>query len=162
VQLRKEWYSVDEIAGAALAGLDGRFHDHAVNTSFPAVLPLVLADGVLLEQVVINLIENAVKYTPAGSPIDLSASANDREVIVEVADRGPGITSGEESRIFDKFYRGKLARAREGGAGLGLAICRGIVETHGGRIWAENRSGGGALFRFSIPLSDQPPPVETE
>ena len=162
VQLRKEWYSADEIAGAALAGLDGRFHDHAVNTSFPAVLPLVLVDGVLLEQVVINLIENAVRYTPAGSAIDLSASANDREVIVEVADRGPGITSGEESRIFDKFYRGKLARAREGGAGLGLAICRGIVEAHAGRIWAENRSGGGALFRFSIPLSDQPPPVETE
>ena len=162
VQLRKEWYSVDEIAGSALTGLDGRFHDHAVNTSFPAVLPLVLVDGVLLEQVVINLIENAVKYTPVGNSIDLSASANDREVIVEVADRGPGITSGEESRIFDKFYRGKLARAREGGAGLGLTICRGIVEAHGGRIWAENRSGGGALLRFSIPLPDQPPPVETE
>src|SRR6478752_1852525 len=140
VQLRKEWHSVDEIAGSALTGLDGRFHDHAVNTSFPAVLPLVLVDGVLLEQVVINLIENAVKYTPVGNSIDLSASANDREVIVEVADRGPGITSGEESRIFDKFYRGKLARAREGGAGLGLTICRGIVEAHGGRIWAENRS----------------------
>ncbi|BFU92250.1 MAG: Sensor protein KdpD [Nitrospira sp.] len=162
VQLRKEWYSVDEVAGAALAGLDGRFHDHAVHTSFPADLPLVLVDGVLLEQVVINLIENAVKYTSAGSAIDLSASANDREVIIEIADRGPGITSGEESRIFDKFYRGKLVRAREGGAGLGLTICRGIVGAHGGRIWAENRSGGGALFRFSVPLPDQQPPVETE
>ncbi len=159
VQLKKEWHSVDEVAGAALARFDGRLHDHDVNTSFPADLPLVLVDGVLLEQVVINLIENAVKHTPSGSAIDLSASANDREVIVEVADRGPGIHAGEESRIFDKFYRAKPAR--EGGVGLGLTICRGIVEAHGGRIWAENRSGGGAVFRFSIPLPDQQPSVET-
>jgi two-component system sensor histidine kinase KdpD len=160
VQLKKEWHSVDEVAGAALAGLDGRFHDHAVNTSFPADLPLALVDGVLLEQVVINLIENAVKYAPARTTIELAASATDREIVVEVADRGPGIPVGEESRIFDKFYRAKPAR--EGGVGLGLTICRGIVEAHGGRIWAENRSGGGALFRFSIPLPDWQPPVETE
>jgi two-component system sensor histidine kinase KdpD len=160
VQLKKEWHSVDEVAGAALARLDGRLYDHAVNTSFPADLPLVLVEGVLLEQVVINLIENAVKYAPTGTMIELVASATDREVIVEVADRGPGIPSGEESRIFDKFYRAKPAR--EGGVGLGLTICRGIVEAHGGRIWAENRSGGGALFRFSIPLPAQQPPVETD
>jgi two-component system sensor histidine kinase KdpD len=160
VQLSKEWHPVDEVVGSALARLEGRLRDHIVNTTFPADLPLVLVDGVLLEQVVINLVENAVKYTPPGSAIDLSASASDREVVVEVADRGPGIPFGEEARIFDKFYRGKLAR--EGGVGLGLTICRGIVDAHGGRIWAENRSGGGALFRFSIPLSDQQPPVETE
>jgi two-component system, OmpR family, sensor histidine kinase KdpD len=110
--------------------------------------------------VVVNLVENAAKYAPPGSAIDLSASASDREVIVEVADRGPGIPSGEEARIFDKFYRARPAR--EGGVGLGLTICRGIIEAHGGRIWAENRSGGGALFRFSIPLTAQQPPVETE
>ncbi|HWG97184.1 MAG TPA: DUF4118 domain-containing protein, partial [Nitrospira sp.] len=160
VQLKKEWHSVDEVAGAVLAGLDGRLHDHAVNTSFPADLPLVLVDGVLLEQVVINLIENAVKYAPARTMIELAASATDREIVVEVADRGPGIPVGEESHIFDKFYRAKPAR--EGGVGLGLTICRGIVEAHGGRIWAENRSGGGALFRFSIPLPNQQPPIETE
>ncbi len=160
VQLKKEWHSVDEIAGAALSGLDGRLPDHAVNTSFPGDLPLVLVDGVLLEQVFINLIENAVKYAPAGTKIDVVASSNDREILVHVADQGPGIPSGEESRIFDKFYRGKLAR--EGGAGLGLTICRGIVEAHGGRIWAENRSRGGALFRFSIPLPDQQPLVQAE
>lgn len=160
VLLKKDWHSVDEIAGAALSGLDGRLLDHAVTTSFPEDLPLVLVDGVLLEQVFINLIENAVKYAPAGTKIDLVASTNDREILVHVADQGPGIPSGEESRIFDKFYRGKLAR--EGGAGLGLTICRGIVEAHGGRIWAENRSGGGALFRFSIPLPDQQPPVQAE
>jgi two-component system, OmpR family, sensor histidine kinase KdpD len=160
VQLNREWHPLDEVVGAALARLEGRLRDHTVNTAFPADLPLVLVDGVLLEQVVINLVENAVKYAPAGSAIDLSASASNRDVIVEVADRGPGIPLGEETRIFDKFYRANPAR--EGGVGLGLTICRGIVEAHGGRIWTENRSGGGALFRFSIPLPDQQPSVESE
>lgn len=160
VQLNKEWHPLDEVVGAALARLEGRLRDHTVNTAFPADLPLVLVDGVLLEQVVINLVENAVKYAPAGSVIDLSASASNQDVIVEVADRGPGIPVGEESRIFDKFYRAKPAR--EGGVGLGLTICRGIMEAHGGRIWAENRSGGGTLVRFSIPLPDQQPAVEME
>lgn len=160
VQLNKEWHPLDEVVGAALARLEGRLRDHTVNTAFPADLPLVLVDGVLLEQVVINLVENALKYAPAGSVIDLSASASNRDVIVEVADRGPGIPLGEGTRIFDKFYRAKPAR--EGGVGLGLTICRGIVEAHGGRIWAENRSGGGALFRFSIPLPEQQPSVESE
>jgi two-component system sensor histidine kinase KdpD len=160
VQLNKEWHPLDEVVGAALARLEGRLRDHTVNTAFPADLPLVLVDGVLLEQVAINLVENAAKYAPAGSAIDLSASASNRDVIVEVADRGPGIPLGEETRIFDKFYRAKPAR--EGGVGLGLTICRGIVEAHGGHIWAENRSGGGALFRFSIPLPDQQPSVEHE
>jgi len=160
VQLSKEWHPVDEVVGAALARLEGRLHDHTVNTAFPDNLPLVLVDGVLLEQVVINLVENAVKYAPPGSAIDMSASASDREVVVEVADRGPGIPVGEETRIFDKFYRGKFAR--EGGVGLGLTICRGILEAHGGRIWAENRRGGGAVFRFAIPLLERQPSVESE
>jgi two-component system sensor histidine kinase KdpD len=160
VQLSKQWHPIDEIIGAALARLEGRLHDHPLNTLLPADLPLVLVDGVLLEQVVINLLENAVKYAPKGSPIDLSASAGDRDVIINVADQGPGIPVGDESRIFDKFYRGKFVR--EGGVGLGLTICRGIVEAHGGRIWAENRPGGGALIRFSIPLPDQQPAVAGE
>ena len=160
VRLSKEWHPMDEVVGAALARLEGRLREYTVHTAFPADLPLVLVDGVLLEQVVINLVENAVKYAPSGSTIELSASASDQEIVVEVADRGPGIPSGEEARIFDKFYRGRFAR--EGGVGLGLTICRGIVEAHSGRIWAENRSGGGALFCFSIPLPDQQPSVETE
>jgi two-component system sensor histidine kinase KdpD len=160
VQLSKEWHPVDEVVGAALSRLEGRLRDHTFNTAFPADLPLALVDGVLLEQVMINLVENAVKYAPSGSAIDLSASANDREVVVEVADRGPGIPAGEEARIFDKFYRAKPAR--EGGVGLGLTICRGIIEAHGGRIWAENRRGGGAVFRFAIPLLERQPSVESE
>jgi two-component system sensor histidine kinase KdpD len=160
IRLSKEWHPLDEVIGAALARLEGRLRDHTVKTAIPADLPLVLVDGVLLEQVVINLVDNAVKYAPAGTAIDLVASATEHQVVVEVADRGPGIHSGEESRIFDKFYRGRLAR--EGGVGLGLTICRGIIEAHGGRILVENRSGGGALFRFSIPLPDRQPSVETE
>ncbi len=160
VQLSKDWHPIDEIVGAALARLEGRLADHMVNTGFPADLPLIFVDGVLLEQVVINLVENAVKYTPPRSTIDLSASVGNHELVVEVADHGLGIPAGEESHIFDKFYRGKFAR--EGGVGLGLTICRGIVEAHGGHIWAENRPGGGALFRFTIPLSEKQPAIEME
>jgi two-component system sensor histidine kinase KdpD len=160
VRLSKEWHPIDEIVGAALARLEGRLQEHRVVTKFRDDLPLVLVDGVLLEQVIMNLVENAIKYAPQGSSIEMSATASDREVIVEVADHGPGIPPGEETRIFDKFYRAKPAR--EGGVGLGLTICRGIVEAHGGRIWAQNRSGGGAEFSFAIPLVEHQPAVETE
>jgi two-component system, OmpR family, sensor histidine kinase KdpD len=160
VHLNKEWHPLDEIVGAALSRLEERLRNYTVRTAFPPDLPMAQIDGVLLEQVLINLIENATKYAPVGSVIDVSASAGDHEVIVEVADRGQGIPVGEELRIFDKFYRAKPTR--EGGVGLGLTICRGIVEAHGGRIWAENRSGGGAVFRFAIPLPEEQPPMITE
>ncbi|HKT34995.1 MAG TPA: sensor histidine kinase KdpD [Nitrospira sp.] len=160
VQLNKEWHPLDEIVGAALSRLEERLRNHTVKTTFPPDLPMVQIDGVLLEQVMMNLVENAAKYAPAGSVVEVSASAGDRDVVVEVADRGQGIPPGEEVRIFDKFYRAKPAV--EGGVGLGLTICRGIIEAHGGRIWAENRSGGGAVFRFAIPLSGEPPPIATE
>jgi len=158
VQLNRQWQPIEEVVGAALGRLEGRLGNHNVRTVFPPELPLVLADGVLLEQVLINLIENAVKYAPPGTSIDLSASAGERDMIVEVADRGPGVPVGEEVRIFDKFYRAQPAR--EGGIGLGLTICRGIVEAHGGRIWMENRSGGGAVFRFTIPVPEHHPRVD--
>jgi two-component system sensor histidine kinase KdpD len=160
VRLNKEWHPLDEIVGAALSRLDERLRNHTVKTTFPPNLPMVRIDGVLLEQAVLNLLENAAKYAPAGSSIDVSASAGDHEVVMEVADRGQGIPPGEEARIFEKFYRAKPAR--EGGVGLGLTICRGIIEAHGGRIWAENRSGGGAVFRVSLPLTEEQPPMASE
>jgi len=110
--------------------------------------------------VVINLLENALKYTPPNTPIDLSASATADSIIFEIADRGPGLPPGDEQRIFDKFYR--AGPAREGGVGLGLTICRGIIEAHGGRIWAEDRPGGGAVFRFTLPLGGSQPSIEPE
>lgn len=160
VQLKKEWHSPEEVVGSALGRLQNRMRNHVLQTNIPADLPLINVDGVLLEQVVINLVENALTYAPAGTSIELSASAGDREIMIEVADRGPGLPTGEEARIFEKFYR--LQPDREGGVGLGLTICRGIVEAHGGRIWAENRAGRGALFRFTIPLIEHQPAAHPE
>ncbi|MBA5872089.1 MAG: DUF4118 domain-containing protein [Nitrospira sp. CR2.1] len=160
VQLKKEWYSLEEVIGAALGRLQNRMRGHVIQTNIPSDLPLINVDGVLLEQVVINLVENALTYASASESIELSASAEDRELKIEVADRGPGLPPGEEARIFEKFYR--LQPDREGGVGLGLTICRGIVEAHGGRIWAENRAGRGALFRLTIPLIEQQPATASE
>jgi two-component system sensor histidine kinase KdpD len=108
----------------------------------------------LIEQALINLLENAAKYSTG--PIDISATVRGREVVVEVADRGPGIPPGEETRVFEKFHRA----AREGGTegvGLGLTICRAIVSAHGGRIWVQNRPGGGASFQFALPIEGEAP-----
>jgi two-component system sensor histidine kinase KdpD len=107
-----------------------------------------------MEQVVVNLLENAFKYSPPGSPIEVSARAAAEEVVLGVADRGAGVPAGEEKRIFEKFYRAPAQRA--GGVGLGLAICQAIVSAHGGRIWVENRVGGGALFLVALPREDPP------
>jgi two-component system sensor histidine kinase KdpD len=153
--VKKEWHPLEEVIGAALARMEKRLGDRPMAIRVPADLPLVRIDGVLIEQVLINLLDNGLKYTPVGRGIDISASASDAAVLVEVADRGPGFAPGEEERVFDKFYRGQTAESR--GVGLGLAICRAIVEAHGGKIWAENRPGGGAAFRFTLPAKEAPP-----
>jgi two-component system, OmpR family, sensor histidine kinase KdpD len=158
LQVRKEWQPLEEVVGAALTRMDDRLRDHPVTAALPSEGRLVPLDSVLIEQVLINLLENAIKYTPPGSPIELSASESDDGVTVTVADRGAGISPGDERRIFDKFYRARSGDG-SGGVGLGLTICRGIVEAHGGRIWVENRAGGGAAFRFTLPLEGMLPPV---
>ena len=114
-------------------------------------------DDVLVEQVLINLLENAAKYTPSGTEIDVRGWAEDGRAMVEVADRGAGLAPGDDERIFEKFYRRAASQSR--GAGLGLAICRAIIEAHGGRIWAQNRPDGGAAFRFFLPIEGEPPHV---
>jgi two-component system sensor histidine kinase KdpD len=157
VVVDKEWQPLEEVIGTTILRLDSILQDHPLKTHIPDDLPLVPIDSILIEQVLVNLLENAVKYTPPESPIDLSASAEDGEVVVEVADRGPGLKPGDETRIFEKFYR--VRPTTTGGVGLGLAICRAIVEAHGGRIWVVNRSGGGAAFRFTLPLDGEPPQV---
>lgn len=162
-ELTRQWNSIEEIVGSALARVKQQLGEHAVRTQLPRDLPLVQLDGVLIEQVLINLLENAAKYTPAASPIDISARVQDRGVIVEVADRGPGLSADERQRVFDKFYRGSAAAgASQRGAGLGLAICQAIVAAHSGRIWVENRPDGGARFLFSIPMEGQPPEVNMD
>ena len=140
--------------GAALQRLETLLRDRPVRVDLPADLPLVPIDAVLVEQVFLNLLDNATRYSPAGSPIDVSAKVAGLEIVVEVSDRGAGFAPGDEQRAFEKFYRGHSARVR--GVGLGLAICRAIVEIHGGTITAENRPGGGATLRFTLPLEDSP------
>jgi len=161
IQLKREWFPLEEIVGSALAQLKGRLQYHPVSVDLPPELPWVSADARMLEQVLVNLIENAVKYTPAGTPLQVNAMLGDGQVSVEVADRGAGIAPGSEERIFEKFYRGR-EEGTEGGVGLGLAICRLVVEAHGGMISASNRQGGGARFSLTLPLAGQPPHVERE
>jgi two-component system sensor histidine kinase KdpD len=159
LQARKDWYSLEEVVGSALGRMEHALVKHRLVIDLPADLPLVPLDPLLVEQALINLLDNAVKYTPEDAPIELTASVDDRAVSVAIADRGPGFAPGEAERVFDKFYRGRAAGGRSG-AGLGLAIVRGVVEAHGGRVVAENRPGGGALFRLTLPLGDKPPKVE--
>ena len=153
--LSRDWHPLEEVVGAALARLARGLASRRVAVNVPAELPLVAMDDVLIEQVLVNLLDNAVKYTPPDSPIRIIASATDRAVTVEVADHGPGLRPGEEDKVFEKFYRGQPAGGR--GAGLGLAICQGIVKAHGGRIWAQNLPEGGVSFLFTLPLGEKPP-----
>jgi two-component system, OmpR family, sensor histidine kinase KdpD len=159
LQVQKEWQLLADVAGVALLRTEEQLHGHPVTTSFPPDLPLVPMDEILLEQVFVNLLENAARHTPAGTAIEIGAESRPGEVIAWVADRGPGLPPGEEESVFRKFYRGGTGG---GGIGLGLTICRGIVTAHGGRIWAENRPGGGAAFRFSLPISGTPPQLVAE
>jgi K+-sensing histidine kinase KdpD len=155
----KEWHPVDELVGVALARVESRREARQVDVQLASALPPVPVDAVLVEQVLINLLENALKYTPAASPLTITAHASVAEVVIEVADRGPGIPPEERERIFAKLHR--LGHEREGiGAGLGLAICRGIIDAHGGRIWADAREGGGAVFRFALPMNGPPPELD--
>jgi two-component system sensor histidine kinase KdpD len=160
---QKQWQPLEEVVGSALARMSKSLADRPVTTRIPPDLPLLNFDGVLVEQVLLNLLDNAAKYTPGGTPVTISASLQQDRAVIEVADSGPGLAPGEERHIFDKFVRGAAGAAyQRRGAGLGLAICRAIAEIHGGRIWAENRSGGGARFLFTIPIEGQPPTIDAE
>lgn len=129
-----------------------------VERDLPVDLPLHYVDPDCLVQVLWNLLENACKYSPASSKVSVEARWTGTDVLISVADRGPGIPAGEHEKIFQRFYRlDRDHRARKAGSGLGLAICRGIVEAHGGRIWVEDRPGGGSIFRISLPLPTTPP-----
>ena len=127
---------------------------HAVELQCPPDLPPVLADAGRIREVLLNLLENAVQYTPPGGHIDVSAAQRDSKIVVTVADDGIGIPRAEQERIFERFYRVDTARSREaGGTGLGLSIARHIVESHGGRIWLQSDVGEGSKFHFSIPIA---------
>jgi two-component system sensor histidine kinase KdpD len=157
---RRDWVALGELAGSVLARLRERLAAHAVKIDLPPDLPLVRVDATLIEQVLANLLENAARYTPAGTSVLLRAVARDTELLVSIEDSGPGLPPGDAEILFAKFQRGESEGA-VGGVGLGLAICRAIVRLHAGRIWAERLPGGGTAFRFTLPLEEPPAgPVE--
>jgi two-component system sensor histidine kinase KdpD len=151
-------YPFEEVAESVLDRLKKLLQGRKVKVVIPENLPLVPMDATLIEQVLMNLLENALRHTPAQAGLEVSAAVDGNIVEVAVADRGPGLKADELERVFDKFYHDRSSP----GAGLGLAICRAIVSAHGGRIWAENRKGGGAIFRFTLPLAQSPLPGERE
>jgi two-component system sensor histidine kinase KdpD len=161
VRLNRQWHSLEEIVGTVLTRLDKRLEGRTVTVRLPRDLPLIYVDAVMIEQVLANLLENAARYTPPGSPVDISAEGSAFTVTIAVADRGPGIPKGQEEKIFEKFHRVHQESAQSG-VGLGLAICRAIVEAHGGWIRAKSRATGGALFTFLLPQEQLPPTVAPE
>ncbi len=148
-----QFQSIEEPLGAALALMEKLLAGRELEVDVPADLPLVEVDGVLMEQLLLNLLENAAKYTPEGSPVAITARNASGGVEISVADRGPGLAEGELEKVFDLFYQGGQGQAGSGrkGYGIGLAICRAIALVHGGTIRAENREGGGASFIVTLP-----------
>ncbi|MCE9577304.1 MAG: histidine kinase, partial [Deltaproteobacteria bacterium] len=165
-EVRREWVPVEELVGAALDRADAALTGHPVALAVDPEVG-VMVDPILTEQLLLNLLENAAKHTPPGTPIEVRAVRADRDrgdgdggsvpgVAIEVSDHGPGLPPGPEAQVFDKFFRGQDVRAA--GAGLGLAVCRGIATAHGGTITALRRHEGGATFRVWLPGGA--PPVE--
>lgn len=158
----RQWHVLEEIVGSALQRTERELKSHPVDLHLPLDLPLCFVDGLLFEQVLINLLENAARYTPANTPISISAALEYHTLRITVADRGPGLLAGSEDRIFDKFYRAARAADAGRGSGLGLAICRAIIQAHGGEILARNRPGGGAEFVIRLPHIKGAPEVVVE
>lgn len=141
---------VQDAIGSALEQLKQHLEDRPITVDIPPDLPLVPMGFVLIVLVLDNVIENALKYSPPGSPIEIRVSLDEATVKIEVADRGVGIPPEDLERVFDKFYRVQRPN-NVSGTGLGLSIARGIIEAHNGRIWAENRPGGGTVIHMTLP-----------
>jgi two-component system, OmpR family, sensor histidine kinase KdpD len=154
---QKDWYDIDELIVDVRARLAPRSRTHPLTITVEPNLPLLRFDYVQIAQVLVNLIENAFKYTPDGTTIAVAAHQIPGAIAISVHDDGPGIPREHQLRLFDKFYRANAATAAPG-AGIGLAISKGLVEAHGGSIWVESEPGSGTTFRFTLPL---PPPTNT-
>jgi two-component system sensor histidine kinase KdpD len=156
VKLNLQWQPLEEVVGSALNAAREMLKHHLVEVHLPRNLPLIHIDALLIERVLVNLLENASKYTPPGSKIMMAAEIVGDQLSASVSDNGPGLGAGREEAIFQKFTRGERESATPG-VGLGLAICRAIVESHQGKIVASHRPGGGARFTFTLPLGHPPP-----
>ena len=155
VTLRREWQPLEEVIGASIKLLGTALAAHPVRVALPADLPLLEFDAVLIERVFCNLLENAAKYAPTGTEVDIVASQLGEHVEIRVSDHGPGFPAGKLSALFEMFARGQTESGKPG-TGLGLAICRAIIEAHGGEISAENSPDGGACIRFTLPKGVPP------
>ena len=152
LKIKKEPYDMQDLLGSCLASLEPRLKERKVQIDIPPSLPLIPMDSVLMAQVLVNLLDNALKYSPPEGIIEIVAWIREKWLQIEVTDQGPGIPEKNLTQVFNKFFR--LSRNEEvSGTGLGLAISKGIVEAHGGKIWAENRPGGGSKIIFTVPLT---------
>jgi two-component system sensor histidine kinase KdpD len=159
---RMQWNILEEVVGSALMRTRRELGERRVDVSIPPDLPLLFVDGLLLEQLFVNLLENAARYTPTHAAVGIRARPEGRWLSVSIADDGPGLPAGSEERIFEKFYRGNPTADAGRGSGLGLAICRAVAKVHGGTIAARNRPEGGVEFLLRLPLPEDPPQVEPE
>ena len=167
VDPRREWTTVEEVVGSGIARLRPALGRRALKTIIPGDLPLIRVDAVMMAQAIHNLVDNALRHTPESSPIEIAAWLDENDVMIEVRDEGPGLDPEEIRSVFNRFYRGSRGRASGSGLGLGLTVCRGIVEAHGGRIWAHNvgngvgdgRPIGGAAFTIALPHEREQPTV---
>ncbi|MBU6956905.1 two-component system sensor histidine kinase KdpD [Pseudomonas sp. CVAP len=158
VVLNRQWQPIEDVVGSALRAIQPILGGRSVQVALEEDLPPVRIDAVLIERILINLIENAIKYTPPGTPISLGASATPESIELWVADEGPGLPRGHEEAIFNKFMRGKKESSIPG-VGLGLAICRAIAQAHGGTMLGVTRPEGGARFTLRLPR-EEPPNIE--
>lgn len=164
VELRREWTTVEEVVGVGLVRHREALASRPFRIHIASNMPMINVDNAMLPQVIHNLVENALRYTPAGTPVSLSAWASEMNVVIKIFDEGPGLAEDEASKVFQRFYRGRAAKSNartnnaSTGMGLGLTICEGIVRAHKGRIWAEPNHPSGVAFFFSLPI-DQPQPL---
>jgi two-component system sensor histidine kinase KdpD len=155
MQLRRQWETLDDLVGLALSRVEPKLGSRRVTVELPIDLPAVFVDAVLFTQVLVNLLENAAKHTPEATHVRVNGTASGGEVLITVEDDGPGLPPGDPDKLFAKFQRGR-SEGDVPGAGLGLAICRAVMQAHGGRITATNREGGGARFVVRLPIAEGP------
>jgi two-component system sensor histidine kinase KdpD len=161
VTLNRQWYEPEEIIGCALNRVDKKLKGRKINLHMPEQQNLIYVDAVLLQQVVVNLLDNADKYSPEGLPIDISVENTPFGLSISIADLGPGISAEFQQKIFDKFFR-IHAESAQSGVGLGLSICRAIIEAHGGKILVSNRNPLGSVFKIKLPILQSPPAFDPE
>jgi two-component system sensor histidine kinase KdpD len=162
VDPRREWTTVQEIVGTGIGRLREPLSRRTFRTIVPSDLPLLRVDAVMMSQVIHNLVDNALRHTPPNASIEIAAWLDENDLMIQVRDNGPGLDSDEIRSVFNRFYRGSRGRESGSGLGLGLTVCRGIVEAHGGRIWAQRAPEGGAAFTIALPFERDQPSVPVD